>query len=474
MKDFITPSAVADAMASYFMPMLRGVEDLAAFERVLAQGSRSLAARCMGECIEAFDRGLVADRPRGWSVHSRERRTLLTMVGPVEFERTCFTDEFGRRRLLADELLGIAPRCSLSPGAFVWVVTAAAELSYRKTAAAFAEATGGSLSHVTVMNAVHREGELLKRLGREAEHVSCPELFLEVDGLWVHLQRPDHRDVALPRGIYEQARKTVSFELKMACLYAGKRRLPGGRVERVNLDVTCADAPAAEFWEAVWQMMCDDYDERDIERVCLGADGGSWCGPDALRELMGSGVEVGHFLDLFHLMQAVVRAFPEGAAREKARQMAFRGRASALSRACSKIASGLPEGPRRRKLRELASYAAGNAAAISADRPSMGTMEGTNGHVAAARVKGQGRSWSRRGAEAMVLVRCALACGRPLVAPARGPFFTQAEGAARDRALARSTASSVPESVGEGWEPPFSVRTLALPPNARHAALTGR
>lgn len=41
----------------------------------------------------------------------------------------------------------------------------------------------------------------------------------------------------------------------------------------------------------------------------------------------------------------------------------------------------------------------------------MGTMEGTNAHVGVARLKGQGHSWSRAGAEAMCLARCALATG---------------------------------------------------------------
>lgn len=36
--------------------------------------------------------------PRGWSAHHGARRKLATLVGPVEFERTAFVDELGRRR----------------------------------------------------------------------------------------------------------------------------------------------------------------------------------------------------------------------------------------------------------------------------------------------------------------------------------------------------------------------------------------
>lgn len=472
MKDFTTPQAVASAMASHFMPRLLATEDIGKFEASVAEGIRPLAARCVRECLEEFDRSLVESPPRGWTVHSRERRTLLTLVGPVAFERTAFLDRFGRKRLLCDELLGIPPRARLSPGAFLWVVATAAELSYRKTAARFLEETGAAISHVTVMNCVHREGELLKEAGHGSEHVSCAELFCEVDGVWAHLQAESHREEALPRGIYEQARETRSFELKVACLYAGKRGR-GNRVERVNLDVTCADEPAEAFWEGVWEMICADYDERDVERVNLGADGGGWCGPEQLRDLMSEKVVVPHYLDLFHVMQAVCRAYPEGPARERAERLVFRGRPGTLAKATRKIASRMPESPRRRRMRDLASYLENNASSIVARAPSMGTMEGTNGHVIAARLKGQGRSWSRRGAEAMGLVRCALAVGRPLVAPPPRVFFTQSEKKAKARFLSKFTGATVPASAGAGWEPPASCNTEALPSRARHAALTG-
>jgi len=473
MKNTTTPSTVATAMADYFLPRLLECEDFDAFEKILAKDTRLLAASCMRDCIEAFDAGLAQSPPRGWTVRGRAERTLVTLLGRVTYKRTIFTDRAGCRRCLADELLGVPKRSRLSSGAFLWVAYHAAELSYRKTASEFRRVSGEAISHVTVMNVVHREGALLKSAGRGAERVSCPELFLEVDGMYVHLQKERHLERALPRGIYEQARKTRSFELKMACLYAGKARAQNGRVRRVNLDVTCADADADGFWEAVWDMICSDYDERDIERVNVGSDGGGWCGPGALSELMSAGVELPHFLDMFHVMQAICRAFPEGQARDKAQQLAFRGRASTLARGCRLAAKSVVDRRRRGRVNELARYLENNAGSIRARRPSMGTMEGTNGRVGAARLKGNGRSWSRRGAEAMCLIRCAIAVGRPLVAPPKDARLTEREKAAEDRRLATFTGSSVPESAGAGYEPRFQVQTWSLPSALRFEARTG-
>ena len=224
---------------------------------------------------------------RGWSAHHRARRKLATLVGPVEFERTVFVDEFGRRRALFDELLSIPPRSRLSPGAFLWLVGRAAEESYRKTAAAFLAETGCRVSHVAVMGCVRRAAGLLRHREPPASgRISQPALFLEVDGLWVHLQSPEHRDEALPRFLYEQARKAASFELKLAALYAGKKEVAPGRYERGGLRLTCADKPPQGFWDEVWAMLSAEYDPDDVGTLWVGADGGKWCGPERISEMV--------------------------------------------------------------------------------------------------------------------------------------------------------------------------------------------
>lgn len=161
---------------------------------------RSLAAEAIARCVEAFDAGLRTKAPRSWSAHERAGRTLVMLLGEVSFSRTVFLDESGRRRALADELLGVPKRARLSAGAFLWIVRRLAEESYRKTAAAFEEATGRAISHVTVMNCVRAEGALLEAAPADpGPRISQEEVFLEVDGLWVHLQEGAHREEALPR-----------------------------------------------------------------------------------------------------------------------------------------------------------------------------------------------------------------------------------------------------------------------------------
>ena len=122
--------------------------------------------------------------PRGWSVHERAVRTLVTLVSEIAFVRTVFRDEFGRRWALADELLGIPPRARVSPCCFLRIAAHASELS-----------------------------------------------------------------------------------LKMAAAYAGDTEVAPGRYKRGGLCLTCADEGADMFRERAWRMICENYEEGDVERT---------------------------------------------------------------------------------------------------------------------------------------------------------------------------------------------------------------
>ena len=465
MTDSIIMERVADAAADCFYSELAKTEDFQAFEALVAADMRAIAAGVLRRCVERFDADLVANAPRGWTVHERAARTVITLVGAVTFERTVFLDEFGRRRALADELLGIPPRSRLSSCCFLWLASRAAEVSYRKTASDFEALTSARISHVTVMNVVHREGRLLRETGAEfacgGARVSQDRLFVESDGLWVHLQEHGHRKEALPRFLYEQARRTKSFELKMAAVYAGKAKVAPGRYRRDGLCLTCGDGDADAFWERAWRMVCENYEEGDVERIAVGGDGAEWCGPERIEEMAPAGCSVDFTLDLFHVMQKITRAFPdEGSAkRDWAVNLAVRGKGKQLARMCERIASKEMPGRARDRVAELGAYAANHAAGIRPPRHELGTMEGTNAHVGAARLKGQGRSWSRRGAESVCLIRCALATGRALVAPTASPWFTDSQLKAAESAVERK-AKRMPDSSGRGWEPPYRPHAL--------------
>jgi hypothetical protein len=95
---------------------------------------------------------------------------------------------------------------------------------------------------------------------------------------------------------------------------------------------------------------------------------------------------------------------------------------------------------------------------------SLGTMEGTNSKVYAARLKVWGCAWSKRGALAMMRIRAVLASGQSLVAPRYDVRLTDIE---KSRIEAyRSRSVLIPQSAGTGWEPPQGsvVLSTLMPP----------
>lgn len=470
MQDVITADAASAALAELFLPALLSEEDLDSFERDLSCGVRDLARASFARILEAFDAHLRESRLRGWSVHEVVPRTLITLLGIVTYRRTVYLDEYGRRRVLADELLGIPPRSRLSAGAFLWIVERASEESFRKTARAFFGLTGASISHVTVMRCVHAEGELLRRVPERVRHLSCEGVRIEVDGLWIPLQAEEHRKEALPRFLYEQARERVSLELKVASVYAAKVREGPARKRRVNLRTIALDADPDSFFDRVWEHVVSEYDEGDLRRIHYGADGGTWCGPERMEQRAPENAEVLFSLDRFHLMQAICRAYPEGPSRDWAANLALRGKGSSIARMAERIANKLRSGTRKEKVRALASYAASNAHAIRAHGASLGTAEATNSRIAS-RMKGRAMSWSRRGAEAMALIRCALMSGRALIAPEKKVFFTEKEIERMTRTGPKS-AGEIPARTGEGYLPPHQMATSSLKTKAGFRANT--
>ena len=448
------PTTAAAALADLFAPVLAATEDLDSFEGALSSGIRTLAASAMAASMERFDRSLRRQVPPGWRPHEVAPRTLVTLVGEVTYRRTVYVDAHGCRRAWADELLGIRPRARLSACAFLWLARRSAEVSYRKAAAQFEAMSGARVSHVTAMRCA-REGRLLLAAEPEGPRLSCEGVRVEVDGLWVALQASSHRDAALPRFLYEQARRRSSAELKVASAYAAKAPAGNGRKRRVALSLVASAEEPGAFFARVAAQMAASFDLDDVRRVHYGADGGAWCGPERLASLLPPHARILFRLDPFHVMQAICRAFPEGRAREWARHLALKGKGAALSRMAERVAARAA-GPRRERLRCLASYARRFASAIGTRAAPMGTAESTNALIAA-RMKGRGMAWSREGAEAMCALRCAVCSGRALIAPAKGAWLTERERAARGCSW---SAACVPYASGSGWEGPRSTRQL--------------
>lgn len=418
-------------------------EDFQRAETSSLQDVLKTLADAMSEALEIFDERLFSDRPEGWRVKDARPRSILTEFGEVNFTRRIYLDEFADRRTYLDEIVSLRPRKRLSPAAFGALALFGSEIPYERAARVLFRHCPDTVSAMTTMATLRETGDVLeaeahrrredlfdKGLVPDATRQS-EEIRLEADGIWVARQR------AKGRGI----------EIKALVAYEGKRA--GGRVGVVHHALV---GGPRRFWEEGVARVAGHYSLPALKRCYAGSDGAKWCGSvgDYLH-----GPAIVHKLDPWHVNRAVKSAFPEP---PQAAPLFALLRAGDIDGMLAEIDSRI-EGRScdENKARTLAGYLRTNRASIEADAPSMGTMEGTNAHLYAARMKVWGGAWSAKGASDMARIRATSACGQVLPVPRREQTF-----AAQDRARRSAIAEKrrygfsyeMVRSDGKGYEPP--------------------
>jgi hypothetical protein len=275
-------------------------------------------------------------------------------------------------------------------------------------------------------------------------------LYVEFDGIHIPLQKSCHSP-RQPRWVYEQNRFRQSFELKSAVAYAGKDE-KGRRGGVVHFSL---DAQPTYFWPMLSARIGSVYDLRDVAQVYSAADAAGWC--------KNRGLDIGlaakdciHHLDCFHINREVRRAF--GGRTTKATHfisLVSSGRTKRLMRDLQLVINHAAD---KSRYLALQSYLISNMELIKkGPGPSMGTMEGTNAHVYAARMKAWGGAWSRTGAAAMAAVRAQIASGLPLIAPRPdNAVYDDSQIRRKTRYENKRLEQNYerPDSSGRGYEPP--------------------
>lgn len=431
------------ALVQMCLDRITRFEDFERAETSALEDVLKALADAMSEALEIFDERLFVDRPRGWRVKDVRPRSILTEFGAVAFTRRVYIDEFGDRRTYLDEIVSLRPRKRLSPGAFRALALFGAEIPYERAARVLFRHCPDNVSAMTTMGVLRETGDLLEAASElrrrdlfdhgllPATARECPEIRVEADGVWVALQHAKGRGV----------------EIKALVAYEGKS--DGHRVGIVHHALV---GDPKRFWEEGVARMAGRWSLPALKRCYTGSDGARWCG--ALADHL-HGPEVVHKLDPWHLNRAIKTAFPN---RRDAAALFDLLHAGRLDELLGELSSRRDIGPGdAEKIRGLIGYIRNNRAAIEVSAPSMGTMEGTNAHLYAARMKVWGGAWSREGASDMARIRATLASGEKLPVAVREQVFGDKDRKRRETIAERRDYGfgwKMVISDGEGYEPP--------------------
>jgi len=430
-------------LTKFCLERITRFEDFARVETSAHEDVLLTLADAMSDALEIFDAQLFSDRPEGWRVKDARSRSVLTEFGEVTFTRRIYLDEFGDRRSYLDEIVSLRPRKRLSPGAFGALALFGSEIPYERAAKMLFRHCSGDVSGMTTMGVLRETGDLLEvqaearrrelfdeGLLPSASRMS-EEIRVEADGIWVAMQR------ARGRGV----------EIKALCAYEDKNA--GRRVGVVHHALVGAPK---RFWEEGVAHLAGHYSLTSLKRCYTGSDGAKWCG--ALADHL-HGPRIVHKLDPWHVNRAIKTAFPEPQDAAPLFEMLSAGRTDELLDVLRlRLDTGFGD---EAKTRVLIGYIRNNRASIEADAPSMGTMEGTQAHVYAARMKVWGGAWSREGASDMARIRSTLASGDALPVPVREQAFRAKDRKRRSAILEKQRygfAYEMVRSDGKGYEPP--------------------
>ncbi len=487
--------------------------------------------------LQRFDDELMASVPHSWTLQDKRQRTIITLMGEIVYSRRIYIDEYGFRRYLLDEVLGISSYQRIDPAAFIWIVHMASNISFEKTAKAFFKATGVKICRQTVMRCVHREGELLAKmpLASSSSRISTPVLYMEFDGIHINLQSEKKSKVRICRTTYKAQYLKKSVEMKVGVIYAGKAE--GCRIGCYHW---MSSSTPEDFFKSGMTLAESVYDTDEIDYLHVASDAASWCKNHGLQAEVSKGTVVISTLDRYHINQRVYKAFtkeedrslylsllygkdydgffkalderiktePDRRLEQRVDLYAYiKNNLDWLSapsltrlmreRLLSEIAAVfgsrsfydhlytlLSKRRYKRFIQDLGKIVSRCTKNLYADyccfledakeairliklygRMGLGTMEGTNSKVYAARLKVWGCTWSRRGAEAMMRIRAHLASGLELIAPSYRGWLSDKEMKQREKHCLKSSAE-IGTSSGRGYEPPqgqFSF-PLSVPP----------
>lgn len=352
--------------------------------------------------LKAIDDRLFQQRPKSWKVEGSYKRTLVTRFGDLTVRRRLYQDDEGNYHFLLDEYLNWQPYQQASPSLTEALVDSATNSTFRTVSREVEKYSAGVLSASTVHrllqkvtgDAISAEKDTCKSCFEEGDlpppgEGKAPVLYVEADGIHVHLQREEQK----------------RYELKNAIAYEGWERLSQEeeRYGVVNKRVYChsADSDSIPFWDGASLQWHQWWDLGYTNLIVLGGDDANWIDkgvdelPFCVRNLSG-----------FHLSRSCRRGWKNGKEvydtirSDRVNELAVNGverSGKTAQKERNYVLKRLEKGVDWRKKVEGTAI----ASIVPEAARGLGAIEGNESHLFSDRMKDRGMSWTIRGAQHM-------------------------------------------------------------------------
>lgn len=268
--------------------------------------------------LERYDTELMSQRDKEKYRNKGQRKTSIkTVYGEVEYSRRVYQTllDSGEKAFvfLLDEAMQMEKIGLISSNLAQKLAMTITEATYRVTAETISSTCGQTISHGGVWNFIQKLGE---KISAEEENdvvqmhadqtkgtKEIPTLFEEMDGVWLKMQRPDHK-------------KAPSQEMKVFTMYEGwdAEAEKAKRSTLVNKAMLAGMEDADTFQEKREAFIRSRYNADEIRLRILNGDGGGWIreayDPDAIFQL-----------DRYHVYQEILRKIRDKKAQKDIRNL---------------------------------------------------------------------------------------------------------------------------------------------------------
>lgn len=362
-------------------------------EREVFDFSCRIASTIFSQILLLIDEALLKRKDKGLTVVGFREKTMEMLFGRLTIKRRLYRTKDGAYRFLLDEALGWTRNARISSTLAEAATVLATYMPFRRVTEVIEQLLPAHTSHMSIYHHFIKAADALDKEDEEraralfedgvieaSDTKKCEHLFVEADGLFVHLQREDKKKA----------------ELKLGVAYEGLVPIGQNRYKTLG-KVACSGMLSSEaFWRRFSERLTRTYDLGSLKRISLGGDGASW---------IKSGLELfthaTFTLDRFHLNRALMRALP---AKLYAQAITFAEDADMEGlRALFELAKENADEKTLKRLDKAKSYLFSNKDGLKKGTPErgLGTMEGQIDKILAHRMKKRGMSWSLDGAHRM-------------------------------------------------------------------------
>lgn len=239
-----------------------------------------LAREMTRTVLERYDQELMSGRDTmTYRNKGLKKTSIKTIYGEVEYSRRIYKvmpeGSSPAFVFLLDEAMKMEKIGLISSNLAAKIAMTIAEAPYRATAEMISSTCGQTISYQGVWNFVQKIGSRVceeektevfrMNHGQSTGEKVIPVLFEEMDGVWLKMQRPDHK-------------KAPKQEMKVFTMYEGwdAETEKAGRSTLVGKAVMAGMDSGPVFQEKKEAFIRSRYDADEIGQRILNGDGGSW------------------------------------------------------------------------------------------------------------------------------------------------------------------------------------------------------